>query len=1227
MTKIPQTLKDRLSEGQVVPVICAGVSMSINNTEGEPVFPSWPNLLLNAAEQAETENESKKANAIRSLVDIDALQQAANIAKETLIGSTWSSFLTKQFDVNLEQLDKESASLQKAIWKLSKRLITLNYDHCLEWAHENPANISSFDNSNTTQLSNFKNNKLSKDMVWHLHGTIKNPDHLVLTPTSYDLLYNKGGKEEYLAALATLKEVMSSKSLLFIGSSMSDIELLTELHNQNKLFSGNTGPHYALVKEGNKEEVRAKLGDLNSIVSIITFPEFGEPLVSLVECLSHHNKDGEINSVSTKKKINTESKKTISIHIADPLDKPREYDYLKKFIRSFKKDVDKYYLSADSIWIDSDYTFIFSNLTKNGLLIEDDSCCSEYLPLESVLEELPINTKGSFIFVDKISKEITEEQLRTVTSLPVAIYEIDKECKSSKRKIDSINHQLFRKNNINIFDKGIILNKDKFDLDFDLKNLSINDSSRNTKLINIEKSSVSNFIGRSSDLATISRELTRIEDKTLALVLKGSGGIGKTTISKKLAIEYSKRGKFEHGITLIDCEPIDSYSQFYKKISASFELTSIENLVEHLQENNFDNNRLLILDNFESILNLNECKSVKCFLDLVGSISEFCSIILTTRQNTQEPWEQELVLRSLDSDEALELFNIHTGNSYSSKKQQKFIKEELIEKQLDKNPLAIKLIASNIPPGKDINEISEDISIELSSIDSSNYFNSSEDLNISRQQSLIGSVAYSYKTLNEREKRAIELISLFPDGISLKNLRMVFESEKSKEKSKFIISDREIKSLSNKSMLDNNGKNIKLHSIVSRFIISIAKENKDNHPYWQKVAKYNFMVCRAFTDIFLTNEWLAVEIFLSNYNNLLLTMEMLDNLDFDIVEPDELFNYIYHTSRFCQNISSTSSIKSYISRFLEIVKSRKEQFSSKYPLMLELILLNFEYHEVDCISSSKNLKEIYPIEEMNYSPANETDIIETRNRDLAIFLYADIGFTKELYKFMLLTNTYGHYYPLSFVLTGFFSPDILNNCDKNYNYFEIKRAFNILDPNEIQDYLNNLHPQEHYSRCMISYLMNKEEPLEFKEINKLVTTDDCTKSVKNAIKAQYYERKISSDLDGDVSAVVDHYELAIDNLNQNIYIKISILFDYCSFLIKNSMTERFNYFYNQAMSLSTNYEYPYWINELKRLVDPSITPFSSENVENPYDMDPSNYIKEFIEDHKRVKKKYRNYNS
>ncbi|PTO60205.1 hypothetical protein [Vibrio splendidus] len=81
--KLPTTLETKLLEGHVIPLIGAGVSMSIKNKKNENVFPSWPQLLMNAAKKAADENNINAEKAITSLVELNELHTAAQMAKKT----------------------------------------------------------------------------------------------------------------------------------------------------------------------------------------------------------------------------------------------------------------------------------------------------------------------------------------------------------------------------------------------------------------------------------------------------------------------------------------------------------------------------------------------------------------------------------------------------------------------------------------------------------------------------------------------------------------------------------------------------------------------------------------------------------------------------------------------------------------------------------------------------------------------------------------------------------------------------------------------------------------------------------------------------------------------------------------------------------------------------------------------------------------------------------------
>jgi hypothetical protein len=338
--KVPDSLKKHLAKGDIVPLIGAGVSMSIKTSKGENVFPSWSGLLKNAATKLVAENLKDESELVNLQVKMGMYQDAAKVSQEKLSGGRWHKFIQSQFSVDFKTLDETCKLLPQAIWQLSNRVVTLNYDKVLEWAHVEPANICVFDNANNSQLAEFTRSS-SQEMLWHLHGKIDDPKHMVLTPQSYHRLYQENAEVHYQAALTKFKELITNKVLLFIGCSLDDAELLAEIVKQNALFDSNTGPHYALVREVDKQNVALKLNKCN--VELITFSDFGQPLIDAVQKLvGCKNQQAEQFGIKQAKVSNQQPQEQviqydkITLLTASPLDKPSDTSAVITKLKNYK---------------------------------------------------------------------------------------------------------------------------------------------------------------------------------------------------------------------------------------------------------------------------------------------------------------------------------------------------------------------------------------------------------------------------------------------------------------------------------------------------------------------------------------------------------------------------------------------------------------------------------------------------------------------------------------------------------------------------------------------------------------------------------------------------------------------------------------------------------------------------------------------------------------------------
>jgi tetratricopeptide (TPR) repeat protein len=292
---IPQTLQDRLRRGQVIPFVGAGVSRAVlRSADGEPLFPGWRDLLIRAADRLGREDKAPESGVVRNLLDFVPARylEAAQHAREGL-GALWPGFLKEEIDRSFDEADPESLGLARAVWELGNPLvITTNYDRVLHWACPEANDLELWDIEAKAEQAQLlrSDGRPARPTVWHLHGRIGNAADLILTPDGYSRLYQGDSEGRYKAALATFRTLLASRSLLFVGFSFDDRALSVELRGVNELFEGTSGPHYAVVRAGDVERLRA----FDLPLEFLTFPCLGEPLVSLVKQLGSIARDGGV---------------------------------------------------------------------------------------------------------------------------------------------------------------------------------------------------------------------------------------------------------------------------------------------------------------------------------------------------------------------------------------------------------------------------------------------------------------------------------------------------------------------------------------------------------------------------------------------------------------------------------------------------------------------------------------------------------------------------------------------------------------------------------------------------------------------------------------------------------------------------------------------------------------------------------------------------------------------
>ena len=260
--------------------------------------------MLAAAEKLSEAGNEKSADLVRSQTNADRYLEAAKDAKEGL-GAEWASFLKAQIDFDKEVVDPSTLALPRALWDLADPVVvTTNYDRVLKLAHPDPANLDIWDIEAPAEQSALLRGNESLSTLWYLHGLIGNAANIILTPNGYERLYGSDNSEaEFTAARATLQSLLTSHTFLFVGFSFNDPALGAELRAFDAVMKKSGGPHYAIVREGDVDRLRA----LDLPVEPISVADYGQPLVDAIQELAAIPRDGSLSITSPSPAANTAS--------------------------------------------------------------------------------------------------------------------------------------------------------------------------------------------------------------------------------------------------------------------------------------------------------------------------------------------------------------------------------------------------------------------------------------------------------------------------------------------------------------------------------------------------------------------------------------------------------------------------------------------------------------------------------------------------------------------------------------------------------------------------------------------------------------------------------------------------------------------------------------------------------------------------------------------------------
>ncbi|WP_157729310.1 SIR2 family protein [Tumebacillus algifaecis] len=1109
------------------------------------------------------------------LTEIEVLEKLQKHKKDVL------EVLARTFQ--LHQANNSKLNKHRKLWKITKKFITTNYDKALETANQS-SNKVVYDNEFYVAKLNVEDN-----YVFKLHGCIEDPSRCILFEENYKELYNG-----HSAAIETLKKIGSDKTIIFLGFSLADPFVKKQFDYINNVYKGMQNKHFIITTSGE---------DFETYVEPIKIDNWGEALDQLLDSLVVL-KENVVQTSMTRlidvlepstqihktKEIIVASDIRIAILIATPINKQFDYDFDKiaSHFSNLNITIDFFHLSVEALnnLEGFDYLLLFTESVQGKIVVEDDNFKAKTQSIQELEREIfDDQIKGIFLFIDK---EV--EMDTTNISLPIVAQ------KFGNGKLSRFVFSTFKKAKASLLTEAVIINQDSLVLTKVESGSATINKKKSPLSKRIEPKNLKTFVGRGTDLEVLVRKILDI--KQSILTIKGSGGIGKTTIIKKLAVEFSDRNYFVDGIFFIDCENIIDFQSFEYKVAMCFDLENSIDLMAYIKQDERKLSSLIIFDNFESLLYI-EAEEIRKIKNLVSFICDYATVVITSREWIGLDYEERYELRFFTTDEAVELFlkyYQHTINEIDMR----ILRADILENLLNNNPLAIKIIAKNIPKTKNMFALKEDLESDFFNTTQSgfeNIFIKEADSNIERSKSLYQSIYYSYSKLAPREKLAFEILCLFPDGMHMETYKKFFE-DKEIRLDMNRISDREIKSLENKSLVEITQGLLRLQSIVGRFAEhQFSRRTFDEkESYYRRAFQYVHFLVNVIDKMSKTEAFLSVvgEISENNKENFFKCLEYLDKFEFDMERKLEIILYFPH---FVRSIDQRD-------RFEKIIIRLREHFRSveNSELLINLILhvSKFLHYSGKFDDSLKGLVELIPMHKLNQLSNEVKTSGYIINWSLQSYLL--IGNALEVLRYMINNNHYNeHVFTLSLYYLGLFKSFDDLRREKVNHFFRLESSYNrnILEIHTLEDYLCNIFEKDFTEVMQVNYIKAKMGYQTAENVMKLVVVNPYTQGLQNLMLAF---------LETNTDRAIHLYTEAIKNLDYVKYYQTEGIFFFSKFLKAiNSM--EYQKWFDRGYTSAKECEYRYLIHCFESLKTGEDEPYNEYKREFPDKLDIEGFIR------------------
>lgn len=251
-----------LKQEDCVILIGSGISMWSG-------LPSWAGLLEELADFME---ECGEDNSLvkREIANGDLLQ-AASYGFDRLTKPQIGAFMTRA----CRHGEAEPQEIHKKILDLgAKCFITTNYDKLIEmgiakWRAKEPAMVVT--NRQLSEMGRISQARAT-DFIYKPHGDVGDAESIILTREQYRSLLLNGERH---MALETLKTLMVSRPIVYMGFGLRDPDFLYIRDILSNIYQGNVRDHYAIMAD--VEEAEADYWRRNYGIHLVGYETRMEP--------------------------------------------------------------------------------------------------------------------------------------------------------------------------------------------------------------------------------------------------------------------------------------------------------------------------------------------------------------------------------------------------------------------------------------------------------------------------------------------------------------------------------------------------------------------------------------------------------------------------------------------------------------------------------------------------------------------------------------------------------------------------------------------------------------------------------------------------------------------------------------------------------------------------------------------------------------------------------------